>query len=198
MTAASTNNNTGVIPAETTGEKLGAFLQVHSEIEFILPSLVGMMITNRLKLRGAMALLVNLTVAGLVREAIEILKHQATAPATVETASNSAATYTLIHSVPGRIRLRMPRLASDRDYAKRLESLLNADDYVIGARINRSAASIAIRYQVGVLSDWELGMRLTNIVNQADYNEWQSPEVVETTATEPTEETTDTDSSEED
>jgi len=182
MTATSAN---GLTPTETTGAKVGKFLQAHNEIEFVLPALVGMMITNRFKLRGATALLVNLTVAGLVREALEVLKQQGNvAPvADAETTSEAEPIYTLVHSVPGRIRLRMPRLAGDRDYARRLEGLLNADEYVLGVRVNRTAASIAIRYQVGVLSDWELGMRLTNIVNQAETEEQQSQEV-ETTATE--------------
>ena len=181
-------NNTGIAP--TTGTKVGQFLQAHNEIEFVLPALVGMMITNRFKLRGATALLVNLTIAGLVREAIEVLKQQgnATPAADTETTSETEPIYTLVHSVPGRIRLRMPRLGRDRDYARRLEALLNADEYVLGVRVNRTAASIAIRYQVGVLSDWELGMRLTNIVNQAEFEEQQSQEV-ETTVAESEEET---------
>ncbi len=182
-------NDIGFTPTETAGTKVGQFLQAHNEIEFVLPALVGMTITNRLRLRGATALLVNLTVAGLVREAIEVLKQQGNAVpvAGAETTSETESIYTLVHSVPGRIRLRMPRLGSDRDYARRLEGLLNADEYVLGVRVNRTAASMVIRYQVGVLSDWELGMRLTNIVNQAESGEQQSQEV----------ETTDTESSEE-
>ncbi|NEP46796.1 MAG: hypothetical protein F6K35_49460, partial [Okeania sp. SIO2H7] len=69
-------NNIGLTPTETTGTKVGQFLQAHNEIEFILPALVAMTVTNRFRLRGATALLVNLTVAGIVREAIEILKQQ--------------------------------------------------------------------------------------------------------------------------
>ena len=170
---------------ETTGEQLGAFLQAHNEIEFILPPLVGMMITNRFQLRGATALLVNLTVAGFVRQIIEQLKEQKVSVTTpvVDTeattisqsvtpvTSEDSAAYTIVHSTPGRIRLRIPRVASEPDYAKRLEQLLSADSHVLKVRINTAAASIVIRYQADGMSDWELGMLLMNIIQEADFDE---------------------------
>lgn len=167
-------------PTETTGEQLGAFLQAHNEIEYILPALVGMMITNRFKLRGAAALLVNLTVAGFVRQIIEQLKHQTinvpvvessqttTSQSTTTVVSEESATYTIVHSVPGRIRLRIPRVASDRDYARRLEQLLTVDSHILSVRINTTAASVVIRYEAEGMSDWELGMRLMTIIEEAE------------------------------
>ncbi len=182
-TTSNYTNNTN--PMETTGEQLGAFLQAHNEIEFILPPLVGMMITNRFQLRGATALLVNLTVAGFVRQIIEQLKEQKVSVTTpvVDTeattisqsvtpvTSEDSAAYTIVHSTPGRIRLRIPRVASEPDYAKRLEQLLSADSHVLKVRINTAAASIVIRYQADGMSDWELGMLLMNIIQEADFDE---------------------------
>ncbi len=177
-----TNNTNPVI---STGEQLGGFLQAHNEIEFILPPLVGMMITNRFQLRGATALLVNLTVAGFVREIIEQLKEQkvtVTGPvvdteattisqSVTPVSSEDSPAYTIVHSTPGRIRLRMPRIASEPDYSKRLEQLLNADSHVLKVRVNTAAASIVIQYQAEGMSDWELGMLLMSIIQKADSDE---------------------------
>ncbi len=177
-----TNNTNPVI---STGEQLGEFLQAHNEIEFILPPLVGMMITNRFQLRGATALLVNLTVAGFVREIIEQLKEQkvtVTGPvvdteattisqSVTPVSSEDSPAYTIVHSTPGRIRLRMPRIASEPDYSKRLEQLLNADSHVLKVRVNTAAASIVIQYQAEGMSDWELGMLLMSIIQKADSDE---------------------------
>ncbi len=73
--------------------------------------------------------------------------------------------YTIAHAVSGRVRLKMPQLAIDADFARRLKQALDADEYVNRVRINRPAASIAINYNNQGLSDWELGLRLMDIVN---------------------------------
>ncbi|GGA30000.1 HMA2 domain-containing protein [Okeania sp. KiyG1] len=186
---ATTSNYTNTInQTETTVPQLGAFLQAHNEIEYILPPLVGIMITTRFKLRGATALLVNLTVAGFVRQIIEQLKEQTETIPVIDTeqtnisqpvttvASDDSPTYTIVHSVPGRIRLRIPKVASDPNYVRRLEQLLTADSHVLGVRINTAAASIAIQYQADGMSDWELGMLLMNIIQEADCDEEEIPE----------------------
>ena len=180
-TTSNYTNNTN--QTETTGEQLGAFLQAHQEIEYILPAFVGMMITSRFKLRGATALLVNLTVAGFVRQIIEQLKYQTidvpvvessqgtTAQSTTTVINEDSPAYTIVHSVAGRIRLRIPRIGSDRDYARRLEQLLMIDSHVLGVRINTSAASVVIHYQSEGMPDWELGMRLMTIIEEAESEE---------------------------
>ncbi|MFM2062388.1 MAG: hypothetical protein RLZZ507_2058 [Cyanobacteriota bacterium] len=61
---------------------------------------------------------------------------------------NTAITYHVVHSIPGRIRFRVPLLADNKDYALRLEGILQADSRVTAIRINRHAASIAINYQL--------------------------------------------------
>jgi P-type Cu2+ transporter len=53
----------------------------------------------------------------------------------------------VIHSLPGRIRLRIPRLAIDRRFARRLEEALGAETWIVGVRINAAAASIALQYR---------------------------------------------------
>jgi hypothetical protein len=67
--------------------------------------------------------------------------------------------------------LRVPQLAKDRVFAQRLEELLADDENVLDVRINRDAASVAIKYQTEELSEIELGWRLMNILNRAESEE---------------------------
>ncbi|MFG3818402.1 HMA2 domain-containing protein [Limnothrix redekei] len=75
---------------------------------------------------------------------------------------------TIVHSVPGRIRLRIDRLRTDRAYGKRLETLLKDEPIVLGTRMNQAAASLAIQYDSTGLSDLELGLRLLQVLNRAN------------------------------
>ncbi|MGV2829347.1 HMA2 domain-containing protein [Myxosarcina sp. GI1(2024)] len=177
MTAntASTNNLSNLSPEDATAQ-LGAFLKEHGEIEMILPVAIGVLATSQFKLRGANALLVNLLVASLTRQIFTQLKQEAPQAVTQRddlgsTEEETAALetnlqgYAIAHAVPGRVRLKMPQLAIDADFAHRLQQALNADEYVNHVRVNRTAASIAINYHNLGLSDWELGMRLMSIIN---------------------------------
>jgi hypothetical protein len=161
---------------EQLEQKVGEFLQEHSEIEMIVPVVVGLLITSQFRLRGTRALLVNLLVASATRQILGQLKTLSPAPtladktpqsspnlATAETESE----YAIVHSVPGRVRLRLPHLRSDALFAKRLETLLNAEERVLKARVNRAAACIAINYEAQGLSDWELGALLLSILQTA-------------------------------
>jgi len=175
MTTTTFTENINQNSTEITESQIGTFLQEHSEIEMILPVVLGLFATSRLQLRGANALLVNLLIASLTRQVIMQLKKQAPqSPPTLTESSrsdeNNLGGYSIVHSVPGRVRLRMPRLVNDQAFAQRLEKLLVADEYVISVRINRAAASLIINYQAEGLSDWELGLRLMNIINSADNN----------------------------
>ena len=158
--------------------QLGKFLEEYNEVAVILPVLAGLFVTSRLQLRGANALIVNLVIAAIARQTISQLKPDpsiaasdtnGTAMAEDSRSTNAGADedYQIIHSVPGRIRLRVQLLQEDRNFAKRLERLLLADPIVDGVRINRAAASIAIQYSDGGLSELELGLRLLQILDQA-------------------------------
>ena len=174
-TATSTSNLSNLSPEDATSQ-VGGFLREHGEIEMILPVAIGVLVTSQFKLRGANALLVNLLVASLARQIFGQLK-QEQSPAVTES-NNFSSTgeqigesetnlqgYAIAHAVPGRVRLKMPQLALDANFAQRLQQALNADEYVNHVRINRAAASIAINYDNQGLSDWDLGMRLMNIIN---------------------------------
>ncbi len=72
--------------------------------------------------------------------------------------------YSIVHTIPGRIRLHVPRISSDRAYAKRLERLLKSDSQTTNVRINCDAASVAIAYQPNNIpvSHWFDLMQLAN------------------------------------
>lgn len=163
---------------QATEEQLIQFLKEHNEIEMILPVIIGVVVTSRFQLRGANALLVNLAVAGISRQVFATIKKQSPtviASAATQSVANHGTSddseYTIVHSVPGRIRIKVPQLADDRDFAHRLQHLLNEDDHISHARINRTAASVVINYDAQGLSDLELGLRLLSIMNNAKGNE---------------------------
>jgi len=159
-----------------TRSQLGNLLEEYGEIAAILPVLTGLLVTTQLRLRGASALVVNIAIAAVTRQVIVQLKKQAghvsTTPVLAAADNGAAATeaedYTIVHSLPGRIRLRIPRLHSEPEFANRLEKLLLTQDIVLGVRINRAASSIAIRYDGTNLSELDLGMRLLQILDQAE------------------------------
>ncbi|MBP0013268.1 MAG: hypothetical protein J7545_02635 [Roseofilum sp. SBFL] len=164
-------------PSSEFSSQLGQWLENTSEIAAILPVVTGLLVTSRLQLRGAQALLVNLTIAALVRQAIQQLKKQAkpnsendqqVLPASEEQSNQEEEDYKIVHSVPGRIRLRIPRLMNDMLYAKRLEKLLSAESKVKHVRTNPAAASLIIQYDGEGMSELELGMYLLNILDQAN------------------------------
>ncbi len=179
MTATTANSNLSNISTEDVASQLKAFFKEHGEIEMILPVLIGVFVTSRFQLRGANALLVNLLIASLGRQLfIQLKKEPPSAVIESNNSDNSNSTgeemgvsnsdlqgYTIVHTVPGRVRLKMPQLAIDADFARRLQQALDADEYVNRVRINRPATSVVINYNNQGLSDWELGLRLMNIIN---------------------------------
>jgi Heavy metal associated domain 2 len=60
--------------------------------------------------------------------------------------------YTVVHTIPGRIRFHVPRIAQDHAYAQRLEKLLKTEAQVTKVRMNCDAASIAIAFQPGEIA----------------------------------------------
>jgi hypothetical protein len=175
------NDSTNLISnqsRETSESQIAEFLQEHSEVEMSVPVMIGVWATSYFQLRGLQALLLNLAVASLSRQIFSKLKQPT--PVLVQTSlsnGNNGKTaqpteiqpgYAIVHSVPGRVRLRIERLSKEASFAKRLERLLGADDHVLDVRINPVAASVRIYYQTGVLSDLDLSLRLLNIINMAE------------------------------
>jgi hypothetical protein len=61
-------------------------------------------------------------------------------------AKSAKVSYSVVHTMPGRIRLKIEKIAQDYAYGRRLERLLKTDTQVTNVRVNINAASIAIAY----------------------------------------------------
>jgi cytoskeletal protein RodZ len=187
-----TNLSVNSTPVDQTVDelevKIGDFLREHQEIEMVVPVALGLLVTSRLELRGANALLANLVIASVARQIFQQFKKTGSQSQTTdttketvnpsETVSSSSSSETqltegcsIVHSVPGRIRLRIQRVAEDGLYAKRLERLLKEDEVVLNARVNRSAASVVINYEENGVSQMDLGLRLLGLLNRANSEE---------------------------
>ncbi|MEH2212104.1 heavy metal translocating P-type ATPase [Nostoc sp.] len=76
-------------------------------------------------------------------------------------------TYSVVHTTPGRVRFRLPRLRRDADYAKRLEVLLSADALVKNVRVKPAAMSVAVTYKSDKVSDAKMRSHLHDLIQAA-------------------------------
>jgi Cu2+-exporting ATPase len=72
----------------------------------------------------------------------------------------------LLHSVPGRLRFRVPRVAADPAYAARVIALIQHEEGVEGVRVNGAAASVAVRFHP-LLSCEEMQARVEESIESA-------------------------------
>lgn len=79
----------------------------------------------------------------------------------------SNVTYSVVHTIPGRLRFRVPRLRCDADYAKRLEVLLTADALVKNVRVNPAAMSVAVTYKSAKVDDAKMRSHLHDLIQAA-------------------------------
>jgi|GEM_PF-41465 len=76
--------------------------------------------------------------------------------------------YKVVHTIPGRIRFRVPRIAEDAEYAHKLTVLIEADAKVTDVRVNTAVASIAVSYEVDLISDDQMRSHLIDLIQTAD------------------------------
>ncbi|GAX43457.1 heavy metal translocating P-type ATPase [Tolypothrix sp. NIES-4075] len=76
-------------------------------------------------------------------------------------------TYSVVHTIPGRLRFRVPRLRCDADYAKRLEVLLTADALVKNVRVKPAAMSVAVTYKSAKVDDAKMRSHLHDLIQAA-------------------------------
>ena len=75
----------------------------------------------------------------------------------------------VIHAIPGRIRVRVPQLAYNSEYAQRLQQLALLTAGVTSVRINPSVASVVITYQADPSSNSETQSHLVNLIQTAEF-----------------------------
>lgn len=68
--------------------------------------------------------------------------------------------FSVIHAIRGRVRLRVPRLSYDLDYAERLQTLLTSDPLVTSVRVKPAAASLVVNYKSSAVTDSKMRSRL--------------------------------------
>ncbi|MGK7928601.1 MAG: HMA2 domain-containing protein [Spirulina sp.] len=175
MTETALTNGIPTIPNETTEQHLAAFLKEHQEVEMIVPVVIGVLVTSRFQLRGAKALLVNLLVASVTRQVFAQLKkmggNEMVSPPLAATGSNgneAEEACSLLHFIPGRIRLRVPRIHDDRHFASSLEQHLTAEANVTSVRMNQVAGCVTIAYESNGKSDLAMSSHLTAIIQNKD------------------------------
>ncbi len=79
--------------------------------------------------------------------------------------------YQVIHTTVGRCRIRVPRLASDSEYASKLNWLVDSLDFVISVRINPAASSLIVNYDTCVFSSTAVQENLVTAIQQASTTE---------------------------
>lgn len=75
--------------------------------------------------------------------------------------------YSIVHAIPGRLRLRVPRIAQDAKYLERLERLLKADSWVKSERSNSAAASIVVTYEPNAIASKQMRSHLIELIQFA-------------------------------
>ncbi|MGO9379050.1 MAG: HMA2 domain-containing protein [Dissulfurispiraceae bacterium] len=74
----------------------------------------------------------------------------------------------IAHQTSGRIRVKVPRLKKDKDYANRLQSLLEKVENVRSIRINIGAASVIISYSTDI-PEVEFANRVVKTIEEGSY-----------------------------
>ncbi|MDZ8050370.1 MAG: HMA2 domain-containing protein [Aulosira sp. ZfuVER01] len=124
----------------------------------LIPLMTGLAVTRGLGIAGVASIPVYMIAANATRWVIgsrepEISRSQiSNSKSTQFSSDDETIAYSVVHAIPGRIRLNLPRIAKDRAYGRRLERLLKTDAQVTSVRINYSAASVAIAYQDSEIS----------------------------------------------
>ncbi|MFB2978592.1 HMA2 domain-containing protein [Microseira sp. BLCC-F43] len=170
----------------TTDKQIGEILKESFLLQALISIGVAMLVTRSLNLQGARAVLANLIVGSFVHKVFEELetKSEAAIPqeeVVNETQPEISDNYQIIHAVPGRVRFRVPWLAQDSEYAKRVYNLISKHSQVNDIRINPKAASMAIAYTPSNMSDGQMRQHLVNLIlNELPTETSRVDETVET------------------
>lgn len=130
--------------------------QIEARLESVVPLIAGLLITRGLGLQGWKAIATYLLATGVTQE---ILKHlpqfladfcqsQGSAGSSAQSPPNPSdrESCRVVHHIPGRIRLSIPRLRRDREYGKAIQRLLEQERDLTGIRLNPSGGTAVITY----------------------------------------------------
>ncbi|BDA75790.1 unknown protein [Rivularia sp. IAM M-261] len=180
----------------------------------LIPLLTGLAITSRLGVTGLASIPICMLTSDVTRRTInsfrEALKAEPENKSEAKTANrtsqplvskvdktstierslddvvtNANVDYSIVHSIPGRIRFNVPQIGKDKAYARRLEKMLNNEFYATNVRLKTDAASIAISYQPASLdvSHWvnliQLASVASNVVSTTQPVEQQTEKKID-------------------
>ncbi|HIK29411.1 MAG: hypothetical protein N3E45_15805 [Oscillatoriaceae bacterium SKW80] len=146
---------------------------LQTSVESFVPLMVGMLITQRLGIQGLPALPVYLIAATTTRQVLEQLPLELNLllgnvnSETTPVQSSETIAYRIIQAIPGRVRLYIPRIASDSAYTRRLKQLVESTEAVTGVRVNTAAASLIVNYKINAVSEADFCDRLLALIQQA-------------------------------
>ncbi|WP_315789150.1 HMA2 domain-containing protein [Fischerella sp. JS2] len=75
--------------------------------------------------------------------------------------------YQVVHAIAGRIRIKIPRLQIDPDYAEALQRLVKSLGAVTDVHINYASASIVVEYNTNGIENKAIQKELANCIQQA-------------------------------
>ncbi len=147
--------------------------QVGSGLQSIIPPAAGLLTSSCLGMQGWRAIVTYLVTSGVTREVIEQLPLELTtttetkdAPTRVKplTKTGALASYKIVHATGGRIRLRVPRITWDWNYAGKLADLLASNDNISSVRVNPSTGSVVVTYRADAFTNNELPAQTRKIL----------------------------------
>ncbi len=146
----------------------------YSRLFSLVPPLVGLAIARGLQVSGWKSILTYILAAGVTREVIDQITGEAEnesenvelSPAkqisTTEVVAEEISPlltaietdFEIVHQTAGRIRLRVPRISRDCNYAQELKHLLEQDNRITAIRLKTNSSSVVILYDSKALSDF--------------------------------------------
>lgn len=173
---------------ELPGEK--AFpIDGASVVKSVIPLVAGTVVTSALGIQGFIAFPVFIIAENVTREVMKQFESETSGSKQVQNsqktpvqlngksavpkgddkllALESEVAYWVVHSIPGRIRFRVPRIAEDSEYTYKLTVLTEADAKVTEVRVNTAAASFAVSYDLSGISDEKMRSHLINLIQTA-------------------------------
>ncbi len=141
----------------------------YSKLFALLPPLVGLAIARSLPVAGWKSIVTYILAAGVTREVIdlatgeseeiesfpvnEVSLREVAAEEILTLLTAIESDYQIVHHIRGRIRLRVPRITSDRNYAQELKRLLEKDNRITDLRLKIKSGSVVILYDPIALNE---------------------------------------------
>ncbi len=145
----------------------------YSRLLTVIPPVVGLAIARSLQVSGWKSILAYILAAGVTREVIDQVTGESEAESekvelssakkisTTEVVAEEISTlltaietdYEIVHQIPGRIRLRVPRISRARNYARELKQSLEQDKRITDIRLKINSSSVVILYDSEALAE---------------------------------------------